>query len=98
MPAVACKPAKQAPEQAPPAVCAEIGLHALKAAHAVVQDSGRRVHCDALREGPDLRPAPAHAVLVLRYEQMVREGAAKFEVLHEQQCRAWQPGAAVAGI
>ncbi len=38
------------PEEAPPAVHAVVGLHALEAAHAVVQHLGGRVHGDALQQ------------------------------------------------
>ena len=65
-----------------------VSLHALEAAHAVVQHLGGRVHGDALREGADLGASPASALLVLHYEQVVREGAPEDQVLYAQVCRA----------
>ena len=71
------------PEQSASAINAKVGLHAFEAAHAIVQDLGRRVHCDALGEGPDLRPTPSFALCVFRNEEMVCEYLTKFETLQQ---------------
>lgn len=75
----------QAPEEAATTINPEVGLHALKAAHAIVQNLGRRVHCDALGERPDLRPAPPSTLCVLSNEQMIRKSLTKLDVLQQKE-------------
>ena len=66
------------PEEAASAVNTKVGLHALKAAHAIVQDLGGGVHRDALGEGPDLRPPPSCTLRMLDNEEMVCKDLTEF--------------------
>lgn len=69
------------PEEAAPAIHAQVGLHALKAAHAVVQDGAGWVYREALSKGPDLWPAPASPLHMLDCEQVVCERLPKAHAL-----------------